>query len=81
MLDELRDIRLPLAGIRLEDWTADVSVWSYEDSESILKEFRVKEEREAKAKAEKERKKKEEEEMKNTPPEEYFKKYESKDYS
>jgi len=43
--------------------------------------MRVKEEREAKAKAEKEKKKQAEEEMKNTPPEEYFKKYESKEYS
>lgn len=48
---------MPLVGIWLEDRSAEQSVWSYEDSESILKEQKVKELWEAKAKAEKEKKK------------------------
>lgn len=48
---------MPLVGVWLEDWSADYSVWSYEDSESILKEQNVKELWEVKAKAEKEKKK------------------------
>ena len=73
LCDELRDDKLPLVGIRLEDRHGQKAIWGMEDPEVMRLEKIKKIEEKAKQEEEKRLKKEEEIRKKSTPPQDWFK--------
>ena len=75
--DELRDVKLPELGIELKDTEGDKATWNFKDPEEIKKEREQKKKLKTGNLSQKELAAK----KKSTPPSEFFKEFNDKEYT